>query len=35
VRVNSGDEIPTVIAFWFARVAFYPDTEVFEFPEDG
>ncbi len=27
---ESGSEIPTVIAFWFAWVAFHPDTEVFE-----
>ncbi|MBS1270692.1 MAG: hypothetical protein MAG794_01658 [Gammaproteobacteria bacterium] len=25
-----GDEIPTVIAFWFAWAAFHPDTAVFE-----
>ena len=27
---NEGNEIPTVIAFWFAWTAFHPDTEVFE-----
>ncbi len=27
---SSGAEIPTVIAFWFAWVAFHPDTAVFE-----
>lgn len=29
---ESGNEIPTVIAFWFAWAAFHPDTEVFEAP---
>ncbi len=27
---ETGDEIPTVIAFWFTRAAFHPDTDVFE-----
>jgi len=27
---QQGKEIPTTIAFWFAWVAFHPDTEVFE-----
>lgn len=27
---ESGNEIPTVIAYWFAWTAFHPDTEVFE-----
>lgn len=27
---SNGEEIPTVIAFWFAWAAFHPDTEVFE-----
>jgi hypothetical protein len=26
---GNGDEIPTVIAFWFAWSAFYPDTEIY------
>jgi len=27
---DSGTEIPTFIAFWFAWAAFHPDTEVYE-----
>lgn len=27
---QKGEEIPTTIAYWFAWVAFHPDTEVFE-----
>ncbi len=27
-----GEEIPTTIAFWFAWVAFYPDSEIYEGP---
>jgi hypothetical protein len=27
---QQGEEIPTIIAYWFAWVAFHPDTEVFE-----
>ncbi len=27
---QQGEEIPTTIAYWFAWVAFHPDTEVFE-----
>ena len=26
---KSGNEIPTVISYWFAWVAFHPDSEVF------
>ncbi|HSH42193.1 MAG TPA: DUF3179 domain-containing (seleno)protein [Arenicellales bacterium] len=29
---ESGDEVPTVIGFWFAWAAFHPDTAVFESP---
>lgn len=30
---SNGDEVPTVIVYWFAWTAFYPDTEVFSAPE--
>jgi hypothetical protein len=26
---DTGEELPTVIAYWFAWYAFHPDTEVF------
>ena len=26
---QEGDEIPTVIGYWFAWFAFHPDTEIF------
>ena len=25
----SGNELPTLIAFWFAWYAFHPDTEIY------
>lgn len=27
---SKGDEIPTIISYWFAWIAFHPDTEVFK-----
>ena len=26
---EEGEELPSVIAFWFAWFAFHPDTEIF------
>ncbi|MDH3281051.1 MAG: DUF3179 domain-containing protein [Gammaproteobacteria bacterium] len=30
---KQGTEIPTVIAYWFAWVAFHPDADIFESPQ--
>lgn len=32
VRLDSGEELPAVIAYWFAWVAFHPETEVYKAP---
>jgi hypothetical protein len=30
IRDDKGNEIPSVVGFWFAWFAFYPDTEIFK-----
>lgn len=32
VYTASGEELPSVIAYWFAWMAFYPDTDVYRAP---
>jgi len=29
IIAESGDELPTLMAFWFAWYAFHPDSEIY------
>ncbi|MFQ5580435.1 MAG: DUF3179 domain-containing protein [Nitrospiria bacterium] len=32
IKNKNGDDLPTVVAYWFAWTAFHPETEVYEGP---